>query len=73
MATKKNKPTLTRSEKLRAWLKGRDLFNYAALCRRIDYNRGAFSHWLEGHNNWDLSDQAMDRLESALIAYGYKP
>lgn len=68
----KKRQQLIRTELLRQWLKERDLFNISALCRRIDYNRGAFSHWLEGHANWDMSDEAADRLEDALTPYGYK-
>ena len=70
MAKKKQ---FTRTELLRQWLKERDLFNISALCRRINYDRGAFSHWMEGHDNWDLSDEAASRLENALVQYGYKP
>jgi len=66
---KKNKG---RTDTLRQWLKEHDLFNLAALCRRIDYDRGALSHWLENHAGWDISDEVVDRLEKALKPYGYK-
>lgn len=67
------KKKISRTELLRQWLKQHDLFNISALCRRIDYDRGAFSHWMEGHANWDLSDEAADRLETTLVQYGYNP
>jgi hypothetical protein len=69
------KKEITHAERckvLRKWIKDHDLFNIAALCRRINYDRGAFSHWLEEHENWDLSAEAADRLEAVLIDYGYK-
>lgn len=66
------KKQLSRTELLRQWLKEHDLFNISALCRRIDYDRGAFSHWMEGHVNWDLSEEVVTRLENALMPYGYK-
>lgn len=57
---------------LRQWLKQHDLFNIAALCRRINYDRGAFSHWLEAHEGFNLSEEAADRLENTLVDYGYR-
>lgn len=53
----------------REWLKQHDLFNIAALCRRINYNRGAFSRFEEGH--LALSIEPLERLEEALNEYGY--
>lgn len=59
-----------RNARARAWLKEHDLFNAAALCRRINYNRGAFSHFQEGHV--DLSAEVLLRLEVTLMPYGYE-
>lgn len=59
-----------RNARAREWLKQHDLFNNAALCRRINYNRGAFSHFQEGH--LDLSAEVLLRLEATLMPYGYE-
>lgn len=53
----------------RNWLKSRTLFNIAALCRSIDYDRGSFARFEEGHH--DLKEDALERLEKALAPYGY--
>lgn len=53
----------------RNWLNRRKLFNIAALCRSIDYDRGSFARFEEGHH--DLKEDALERLEKALAPYGY--
>lgn len=61
--------TKERNTRARVWLKQHDLFNIAAICRRINYNRGAFAHFEEGH--LDLSEAVLQRLEDLLDPYGY--
>lgn len=66
----KKEPTLeARNARVREWLKDHPLINIAALCRAIDYNRGAFWHFEDGKQ--DLGIEATERLESALKKYGY--
>jgi len=55
---------------LREWINAHDLINIAALCRRIDYNRGTFSRFLEGHQ--ELGEKATTKLENILTEYGYE-
>lgn len=59
-----------RNEALREWLNSHDLLNAAALCRRVDYNRGAYSHFIEGHHY--LSLQMIIKFENVLSNYGYQ-
>lgn len=58
-----------RNTEARIWLNHHDLFNIAALCKRIDYDRGSFSRFMEGHI--DLSDVVINKLEISLRPYGY--
>ena len=58
-----------RNEAIRSWLKARDLFNLAAIARRINYDRSNFSQFLEGHR--DLVEPYISSLEMALEPYGY--
>lgn len=58
-----------RNEILRQWLNAHDLINVAALCRRIDYDRGNFWHFEEGTR--DLPEDAIARLENELFKYGF--
>jgi len=60
-----------RNSNVRNWINSRDLINIAALCRKADYNRGAFSRFLEGHQ--DLKEENLAKIETALADYGYKP
>lgn len=68
---KQEVPTIEeRNILLRSWVKAHDLLNLAALCRRVDYDRGSFSHWVEAHH--ELSEDVIIRIEQALSDYGYK-
>lgn len=61
-----------RNLQVRAWLGRRPLFNFAALCREIDYDRGAFARFLtNGGSRHYLSEEPLTRLENALVPYGY--
>ena len=66
---KNNRAIADRNNVIRAWLKSRDLFNIAAVARRIDYDRSNFSQFLEGHR--DLVEPYISSLETAMERYGY--
>lgn len=59
-----------RNDALCQWLQAHPFINLARVCRHINYNRGAFQKFAEGHQ--ELSIHAIERLENALIDYGYK-
>lgn len=59
-----------RNNKLRAWLSEHPFINIAKVCRAIDYNRGTFARFESGHQ--DLGIDMTNKLEDALIPYGYK-
>lgn len=59
-----------RNNKLRAWLAEHPFINIAKVCRAIDYSRGTFARFESGHQ--DLGLDATEKLEIALIPYGYE-
>lgn len=58
-----------RNENIRKWLKSHDMINIAKLCRAVGYNRGNFANYETGWR--DLPEEIIERLENALIHYGY--
>lgn len=62
--------TSQRNEAAREWLRSHELINVAALCRRIDYDRGNFWHFEYGQR--DLPEDALERLEKVITNYGFK-
>lgn len=58
-----------RNEAARQWLRTHELINTAALCRRINYDRGNFWHFEYGQR--DLPEEALQRLEAEIKKYGF--
>ena len=57
------------SAHLREFLKERDFFNMSKIAARINYNRGNFTAYLEGHR--ELPHAFVKRLQEELKRYGY--